>query len=110
MIVREWRGIARREGVEDYLSHFSGELLPKLRGLAGFRGAEVLRRDAGKGVEVTVLTRWDSMDEIRAFTGDDAEVAVVAACAQPLFVSFDKHVKHHAVAVGGGAFREGLDA
>jgi heme-degrading monooxygenase HmoA len=97
MIIRQWRGVARRECEAVYKSHFNDEVLPKLRQLGGFRGATILRREMNEGVEVTVLTRWESMDAIRAFAGENADVAVVAPSAQRLFVSFDKSVTHHEV-------------
>jgi heme-degrading monooxygenase HmoA len=103
MILRLWRGVTRKECETIYLSHFNEHVLPKLRRLGGFCGATVLRRDVKDGVEVTVLTRWESMNAIRGFTGTNADIAVVAPDAQPLFVSYDKSVTHHRVVVENGA-------
>ncbi len=99
MIVRQWRGLAKKECVADYVVHFTEEVLPELRRLAGFRGAEVLRRDARDGIEITVLTRWESLEAIRAFAGKDVDVAVVAPAAQSLFHSYDQRVSHHEVLI-----------
>jgi heme-degrading monooxygenase HmoA len=85
------------------LAHFNADVLPKLYSLGGFRGALVLRREMTDGIEISVLTRWDSMNAIRAFTGEDADVAVVAPSAQPLFVSYDQSVSHNDVVVEKGA-------
>jgi heme-degrading monooxygenase HmoA len=98
MVIRQWRGLARKERAADYLAHVREEVLPALRKLSGFRGVEVLRRESDEGVEITVLTRWDSLAAIRAFAGKDLEVAVVARAAQPLFHSYDLRVTHHDVA------------
>jgi heme-degrading monooxygenase HmoA len=97
VVVREWRGLAKKEMESAYVAHFQEEVLPKLRQLAGFRCAAVLRREKEDAVEVTVLTRWESMDAIRRFAGEDIELAVVAPAAQPCFVSYDKTVSHHEV-------------
>ena len=99
MVIREWRGLATREKEATYVAHFCDEVLPKLRQLDGFLGASVLRRGKDDAVEMTVLTRWESMDAIRRFAGEDAELAVVAAAAQPCFVSYDRKVSHHEVVV-----------
>ena len=99
MIVRQWRGLAKKEHVADYAAHFRDEVLPELRKLTGFRGGQVLRRELKDGVEITVLTRWDSLDAIRAFAGKDVEVAVVAHAAQSFFHSYDPKVSHHEVVV-----------
>ena len=97
MIIRQWRGLAKKEKEADYVAHFREEVLPKLRQLAGFHGATVLRKEKKEAVEVTVLTSWASMDAIRKFAGENVEVAVVASAAQPCFLSYDKTVSHHEV-------------
>jgi hypothetical protein len=38
----------------------------------------LLRRDHDDAAELLVITKWDSLDAIRAFAGDSPEVAVVA--------------------------------
>jgi heme-degrading monooxygenase HmoA len=97
MIIRHWRGLAKKKKEAVYVGHFREEVLPQLRQFAGFHGAAVLRRETGDGVEVTVLTRWESMETIRMFAGVDADMAVVADAAQSCFHSFDKTVTHHEV-------------
>ena len=97
MVIRQWRGIAKKEREESYLTHFRTDILPKLRGPPGFLGATVLRRETEIGVELTVLTRWASMDSVRAFAGRELNLAVVTAEAQPCFRSYDKTVSHHEV-------------
>jgi hypothetical protein len=39
---------------------------------AGFRGAYLLCRPVGDLVEITVLGKWDSLDAVRGFAGEDA--------------------------------------
>jgi hypothetical protein len=46
-------------------------------------------------VEFLVLTRWASMDAIRAFAGDDVGRAVVEPDAIAALVSFDRTVRHY---------------
>lgn len=99
MIVRQWKGIARTDRVSEYLRHFHVEVLPALRSLPGFHGATVLRQDVSAGVEVLVLTRWESLDAIRHFAGDDLETAVVAPAARPCFHTYDRKVAHYEVAI-----------
>ena len=99
MIVRQWRGLAKKDKEVKYIAHFHEEVLPTLRQLAGFRGVTVLRREIEDGIEVTVLTRWNSLDAVKSFAGENAEVAVVAEAAQPCFSSYDKTVSHHEVLV-----------
>jgi heme-degrading monooxygenase HmoA len=97
MIARIWRGIAVPEKANTYIEHLQRTVLPELEQIDGFRGAYVLRRELGKGVEFTVQTLWESMDAIRKFAGENAEAAVVAPAARPLFRQFDSRVTHHQI-------------
>lgn len=98
MISRHWKGIARREDADRYLVHLTADTFPKLTALAGFVRATVLRREVAAGIEFQVITVWKSVDAIRAFAGDDAEVAVVPPAAQAMMVDFDRRAVHYEVA------------
>src|SRR5262249_55051958 len=99
MVIRQWRGLAKKEKELIYIDHFHQEVLPRLRQIAGFLGATVLRTEGRDGVELTVLTRWQSMEAIRAFAGTNLDVAVVAEEAKPCFHRYEKRVTHHTVAL-----------
>jgi len=64
-------GVSHQRGRRDYSRYFADSLLPALRGLAGFAGAYLLRRDLGEDgfVKLTACTFWESTAAIRAFAG-----------------------------------------
>lgn len=97
MIVRAWRGQALAANASAYSEHFRRKVLPELESIEGFLGAALLRGDRDDGVEFLVLTRWASMDAIRAFAGDDVGKAVVEPDAVAALVSFDRTVRHYDV-------------
>ncbi|MGK9166207.1 antibiotic biosynthesis monooxygenase [Inquilinus limosus] len=101
MIVRVWRGWAAPSNPLAYPEHFHGAVLPALRGIAGFRGASLLRQNRPGEIEFMVLTRWESMEAIRAFAGDDPEQAVVEPEAVAALMRFDGRVQHYAVVEEG---------
>ena len=68
-----------------------------MQSVAGFCGAELCRREAGDRVEFLVLTRWKSMEAVRAFAGQTAERAVVEPGAAVALVDFDQRVRHYVV-------------
>ena len=47
--------------------------------VAGYRGAYLLRRELGEEVEFITILGFDSVDSVRAFVGEDYEVAHVPA-------------------------------
>jgi heme-degrading monooxygenase HmoA len=97
MIVREWRGRARRSQADAYPRHFRGRVISELREVPGFMGAQLSRRDVDGGVEFLVLTQWQSMDAIRGFAGTEVDKAVVEPGAAAALVEFDERVRHYEV-------------
>ncbi len=102
MIARLWRGQAKRALAHAYPEHFAQHVRPALAALSGHRGAWLLRRDSGEQVEFLTVTLWDSRDSIRAFAGDDIDVAVVEPEARAVLASFDDVALHFEVVSGAG--------
>ena len=101
MIVRTWSATATHAGAGDYGRYFAGTLLPELRKLPGFGGAYLLRRDLGEDgtVELTAHTFWESLEAIRAFTGDEIARSVVEPEARAMLASFDQTATHRTMVV-----------
>jgi heme-degrading monooxygenase HmoA len=97
MILRSWSARADAQGAEAYRRHFTGEVLPQLERLAGYRGAYLLRRDRGDEVELQVLSVWDSPAAVERFAGPDVERAVVAPDARAVLTGYDATVSHYTV-------------
>ena len=95
MIIREWRGRAARSNGEAYPRHFQMNVVPDLRKVPGFLGAHLCRRQLNDKIEFLVLTKWNSMDAVRAFTGSDVGKAVVEPDAVAALVDFDERVHHY---------------
>jgi heme-degrading monooxygenase HmoA len=90
MIIREWRGRASPSNADAYPRHFREKVVPELRNVPGFVGAHLSRRQLADRIEFLVLTRWQSMDAIRAFAGTDSEKAVVDPGAIAALIEFDR--------------------
>jgi heme-degrading monooxygenase HmoA len=99
MIERVWSARTTRERASAYVEYFRRVVLPELGAIRGYRGATVAEREAQGVVEVVVTTRWESIDAIRAFAGDDLERAVVHDEAAALLSEYDDRVRHYGVVV-----------
>jgi heme-degrading monooxygenase HmoA len=97
MIIRIWSGRAAPERRDAYPTHFRRNVLPELRRLPGFRGAQLLAREEAGLVRYQVLSRWDSTEAIRRFAGEDTERAVVEPEAVAALVDFDDRARHFSV-------------
>ena len=100
MIIREWRGRAAGSNPDAYPKHFRSTVMPELRRLSGFLGADLCRRQLGDKTEFLVLTKWQSMDAIRAFAGDDAGKAIVEPGGVAALVDFDDRAQHYETVEG----------
>jgi mannose-6-phosphate isomerase-like protein (cupin superfamily) len=96
VIARRWRGWASAPVDADaYASHFERAVRPRLDATDGFVDAALERVEDGDGrTEIVVVTRWASMDAIRAFAGDEVDVAVVEPEARAVLDDFETHVRH----------------
>ena len=95
MIARLWHGWTTRENADAYEELLRGRILPHIHDVQGHKGAYLLRRDGEKEVEFVTLTLWESMDAVRAFAGEDYEVAVVPPEARKLLSRFDPRSVHY---------------
>jgi len=94
MITRLWRGWTPRESADAYERFLLTELFPSMRNIPGFRCADVLRHDEQNETAFVTLTRFDTLDAIRAFAGDDYETPVVEPTARALLSRYDQRAHH----------------
>ena len=97
MIERHWKGIVKPEQLENYITHLNDETFPKLAKMPGFIKASILQRPVLKGVEVLVVTAWDSMQSIHHFAGVNIATAVVPEKIRLWMAEYDKEVRHYDV-------------
>ncbi len=99
MIARFWTAEVAKGRAHVYADHLKSRVLPELREIDGYRGSRLLERETNNGVEIVVVTFWESLDSIRRFAGSDAERAVVSDDVVSLFLRYDRSVRHYTVAV-----------
>lgn len=97
MIARVWSAQTTPARAPDYVKYLTKKVLPLLRGLDGYGGTTLLERAVPDGVEVVVITYWQSIEALRGFTGEDVEGAVVANEAAALLTRFEERARHYEV-------------
>ena len=100
MIARTWHATAAAEKADAYCHHFASEVIPRLKAIAGHRGALLLRRPAGREVEFVAMTLWDSVETVKQFAGPNPEIAIVEPQARAVLTQFDTLVTHYEVVSG----------
>jgi hypothetical protein len=105
MLCRVWHGWTTTANADAYEALLRTEVFPGIarRGVAGYRGIELLRREGAGDVEFVTLMWFDSLDAVRAFAGERYAVAVVPPSARALLHRFDGESAHYEVRQGRGA-------
>lgn len=96
MILRFWRGWTTPANADAYQRIVSTEVLPSIaaRNVDGYLGAYLARRELGDEVEFATIMKFDSIESVRAFAGEDYETAYVPPRAREVLSRFDEHSAH----------------
>jgi len=96
MIGRIWHGWTTRANADAYERLLKSEVFTGIaaRRIEGYRGIQLLRREDGDEVEFVTMMRFESLEAVRAFAGDDYEQAVVPPEARALLLRFDQRSQH----------------
>lgn len=102
MILRFWRGWTRPEHADEYAALLSNVIFPEIlsRGIDGLIDVQMMRRDeTGEDgeVEFATIMRFDRLESVKNFMGEDYKQAHIPAAAQKLFTRWDKVCAHYEV-------------
>jgi hypothetical protein len=99
MICRVWRGWTTRENAAAYEGLLRGTVIPGIeaRNIKGFRHIDLMRRDLEQEVEFATTMWFDDLHAVKAFVGNDHEVAHVPAAARAVLSRFDERAAHYDV-------------
>jgi len=99
MISRVWHGWTTPANADAYEALLKSEIFIGIRDrqIAGYRGIHLFRRNLGDEVEFVTVMWFDTIEAVRAFAGEDYEVAVVPPKARTLLSHFDARSQHYEV-------------
>jgi heme-degrading monooxygenase HmoA len=99
MISRIWHGRTTPANADAYEALLKSEIFVGIqnRRIDGYRGIQLFRRNVADEVEFMTVMLFDSIDAVRAFAGEDYEVAVVPPKARELLSRFDASSQHYEV-------------
>ena len=98
MIARIWRGATAADRADEYLEYLKRTGIADYRATPGNHGVEVLRRTRDGRTVFTLISYWESLDAVKAFAGDQPEVAVFYPEDDDFLVDRELEVEHHEVA------------
>lgn len=105
MISRIWHGYTTPENADRYQAIVTGEVIPGIMAMQipGFEKIELYRRPMGEEVEFITVMWFSDLDAIKAFVGEDHEVAHVPQRAREVLARFDDRSQHYEVLLSKNA-------
>jgi antibiotic biosynthesis monooxygenase (ABM) superfamily enzyme len=95
MVSRVWHGWTKPEHADRYEAMLRAHILPGIHRVPGYRGAQLLRRNAPHEVEFVTITMFDDLDAVKQFAGTDYTRAVIHPDAAELLIRYDEHSAHY---------------
>ena len=101
MIARIWHGRTKRQDARAYEEMLRDEIFPGIaqRNIQGYHGAELFIREEGNEVEFVTLLRFDSMEGVKEFAGENQSEPVIYPKAEALLTRMDEHSRHYQILI-----------
>lgn len=97
MITRMWHGRVPTSKAANYREFLNMHAILDYQSVAGNISVHILERTEGDITHFITLTFWKDMDSIKAFAGEDAEVAKYYPEDKDFLLEFEPHVVHYEV-------------
>jgi len=95
MVARIWHGSTSLENADVYEKFLKTEFMAAVekKNIPGYRKFQLLRKDKTDEVAFITIMWFDSLEQIKAFTGEDYEKAVIHPTAMALLKKHDSHAQ-----------------
>ena len=100
MIARVWYGWTSCENAEKYERLLREEVLLEIaqRSIPGYKGAELFVRESDKDeMEFITLLRFETLDAVKIFAGNDYEQPVIPPDARRLLKRHSERSRHYKI-------------
>jgi heme-degrading monooxygenase HmoA len=96
MVARIWHGFTAIENADAYEKFLKTEFMPAVekKKIPGYRKFQLLRKEEPDGIAFITIMWFDSLEQIKAFAGENYEKAVIHPAALALLKSHDSHAQH----------------
>jgi antibiotic biosynthesis monooxygenase (ABM) superfamily enzyme len=97
MIARIWHGFTTLDNADTYEALLKQEIFEGIekKHIPGFKGIELLRRPLQDEVEFVTIMQFETIDNVKAFVGEDYEQCYVPDAARKVLKRFDDRSQHY---------------
>jgi hypothetical protein len=97
MIVRIWHGRVPNSKAKVYREFLVRTAVPGYRKVSGNISAELLERREGEVTHFLTISRWENLEVIKGFAGDDIEKAKYVPEDKEFLLELEDKVLHYEV-------------
>ena len=97
MIVRMWHGRVPTSKTQEYREFLNARAIPDYQSVQGNISVHILERPEGDVTHFITLTFWKDLESIKAFAGQDVEVAKYYPEDKDFLLEFEATVVHYEV-------------
>lgn len=97
MIARIWHGKVPSTKAAAYREFVTGRAIPDYRSVPGNISVHVLERADGEVTHFVTITLWEDLHAVRAFSGEEADVAKYYPEDEDFLLEFEERVLHYDV-------------
>src|SRR5690242_15688930 len=97
MISRMWHGMVPTEKAKAYREFLNARAIPDYRSVKGNISVHILERTEGDTTHFITLTFWENLEAIKAFAGEEVEMAQYYEEDKDFLLEFEPWVVHHEV-------------
>ena len=92
-----WHGRTTVPNAPAYEKLLCSTVIPGIeaRAIPGFRSIDMMRRELGDEAEFAPIIWFDDVGAVKAFVGEDHEIAHVPAAARAILSRFDDRAVHY---------------
>ncbi|MEO0630583.1 MAG: antibiotic biosynthesis monooxygenase [Planctomycetota bacterium] len=92
-----WHGRVKRDDAAAYRAFLEQRAMPDYRSVPGNLSVRILERHEGEVTHFITMTSWQNLEVIKAFAGDDIEVAKYYPEDEGFLLEFETGVVHYEV-------------
>ena len=97
MITRMWHGRVSTSKAKAYRDFLNARAIPDYQSVEGNISVHILERTEGDITHFITLTFWKDLESIKAFAGEDVEVAKYYPEDKDFLLEFEPNVVHYEV-------------
>jgi heme-degrading monooxygenase HmoA len=97
MIARKWKAMCPYRQKDGFIQYLYQTGVKDTSETNGFKGVQIFTRDLDQKVEVTLISYWDSFEAIKAFAGENIDIARLYPEDSVYELEPDQFVDHYEV-------------